>query len=237
MTDPQKHIETVRMALEEWRNGLRPRDADEVFTALSALEAALPKPETGETRMKPIPIRAARHIADEYGYDQVVIIARAVGTNGAEHCTTYGKTRAHCEIAARIGDYIKHKIMGWPDKPDLTIMTTSAFAMLKGDYKKRIDELTREVARLQAENATLKKPTLFYDANNWEWTHANIAGATDNLCPGDAMEICCLAQLPSKHAACVRDNGRGAIVLIFDTAEEADAAIDEANAKSGVQGS
>ena len=42
MTDLQKHIQTVRMALEEWRNGLHPRDADEVFTALSALEAALP---------------------------------------------------------------------------------------------------------------------------------------------------------------------------------------------------
>ena len=42
MTDLQKHIETVRMALEEWRNGLHPREADEVFTALSALEAALP---------------------------------------------------------------------------------------------------------------------------------------------------------------------------------------------------
>jgi acetylornithine/succinyldiaminopimelate/putrescine aminotransferase len=60
-----------------------------------------------------IPIAAAKRIADLYGYDQVVIIARAVGVQ--EHVTTYGKNKLHCEIAAKIGNFFKYKLMGWPE--------------------------------------------------------------------------------------------------------------------------
>ena len=63
--------------------------------------------------MKPIPISAARVIAERYGYDQVVVIARKVGEG--EHCTTYGVDPANCDVAARIGNFFKHKIMGWPE--------------------------------------------------------------------------------------------------------------------------
>lgn len=63
--------------------------------------------------MKPIPIAAARRIATEYGYDQVVIIARKVGPDGVEHVTTYGVDKAHCRIAADIGKFIKYQVMGW----------------------------------------------------------------------------------------------------------------------------
>ncbi len=63
--------------------------------------------------MQPIPIRAAARVAKDYGYDQVVIIARKCGDNGGEHVTTYGMSRAHCETAAKIGDFLKYKIMGW----------------------------------------------------------------------------------------------------------------------------
>ena len=42
--------------------------------------------------MKPIPISAAKHIAEKYDYDQVIIIARKVG-DGGEHCTTYGRDK------------------------------------------------------------------------------------------------------------------------------------------------
>jgi hypothetical protein len=66
--------------------------------------------------MKPIPIAAAQRIAEIYDYDQVVIIARKVGEDPephGEHVTTYGKTQVHCTIAARIGDFLKHKVMGW----------------------------------------------------------------------------------------------------------------------------
>jgi acetylornithine/succinyldiaminopimelate/putrescine aminotransferase len=66
--------------------------------------------------MKPIPIAAAERIAKEYGYDQVIIIARKVGDNPAphgEHVTTYGVNKVHCDVAARIGDFLKYKVMGW----------------------------------------------------------------------------------------------------------------------------
>lgn len=69
------------------------------------------------TPMLPIPISAAQRIAEEFGYDQVVIIARRVGQDPdpfGEHVTTYGRTKQHCQIAARVGDFIKHKIMNWP---------------------------------------------------------------------------------------------------------------------------
>lgn len=62
-----------------------------------------------------IPIDAAKRIAAEYGYDQVVIIGRKVGEGGREHVTTYGVDKAHCGVAARMGHFFKHKLMGWPD--------------------------------------------------------------------------------------------------------------------------
>lgn len=65
-------------------------------------------------KAKPIPVSAAKRVADEFGYDQVVIIARKVGDGGVEHVTTYGKDKANCDVAARIGDFLKHKVMGWP---------------------------------------------------------------------------------------------------------------------------
>lgn len=61
--------------------------------------------------MKPIPISAAESIAKTYGYDQVIIIARAV--EQGEHVTTYGKDRENCSVASRIGDFLKYKVMGW----------------------------------------------------------------------------------------------------------------------------
>ena len=67
---------------------------------------------------KPIPISAARKIAEQYGYDQVVVMARKVGPDGTEHVTTYGVSKAHCEIAAKMGHFLKHKIMGWPETPN-----------------------------------------------------------------------------------------------------------------------
>jgi hypothetical protein len=71
--------------------------------------------------LDPIPIHAAKEIAERFGYDQVVIIARRVGDDPephGEHVTTYGVSKVHCDIAAKIGAYIKHKIMQWPEKPE-----------------------------------------------------------------------------------------------------------------------
>ena len=71
--------------------------------------------------IKSIPIGAAQGIAKKYDYDQVIIIARKTGDGGGEHVTTYGKNAEHCDIAARIGDFLKFKVMGWKKEgePDL----------------------------------------------------------------------------------------------------------------------
>lgn len=63
--------------------------------------------------MKRIPISAAKLIADKYDYDQVIIYARNIGEDGGEHMTTYGRTKEHCGAAAKIGDFLKYKVMGW----------------------------------------------------------------------------------------------------------------------------
>jgi hypothetical protein len=63
--------------------------------------------------MKRIPIAAAQRIAESYDYDQVIIIARKVGDGGGEHVTTYGKDKTNCDVAARAGDFLKFKVMGW----------------------------------------------------------------------------------------------------------------------------
>ena len=68
--------------------------------------------------MKPIPILAGKEIAEKYGYDQIVIIGRKVGkepNEHGEHVTTYGVNKEHCNVAARIGDFIKYKIMKWEE--------------------------------------------------------------------------------------------------------------------------
>jgi len=65
--------------------------------------------------MKSIPIKSAEAIAKEFGYDQVIIVARKVGNQGGEHVTTYGRDKKHCDIAAECGEFLKYKIMKWHD--------------------------------------------------------------------------------------------------------------------------
>jgi hypothetical protein len=63
--------------------------------------------------MKRIPIKAAKEIADKYGYDQVMIYARKVGEDGGEHMTTYGVTKLHCKVIADVATFLQEKIMKW----------------------------------------------------------------------------------------------------------------------------
>lgn len=72
-------------------------------------------PESGETG-KPIPILDAKRIAENYNYNQIVIVARKVGDNGIEHVTTYGTDKANCDVAANIGDFLRYEIMKWERK-------------------------------------------------------------------------------------------------------------------------
>lgn len=60
-----------------------------------------------------IPIKAAKKVAKDYGYDQIIIIGRKVGDDGHEHVTTYGVNKAHCKVAGDIGNFLKYKIMKW----------------------------------------------------------------------------------------------------------------------------
>ena len=65
--------------------------------------------------MKPIPVHTAK-IAQDFGYDQVIVVARRVGgppEDQGEHVTTYGVDKDNCQAAARIGDFLKFKVMGW----------------------------------------------------------------------------------------------------------------------------
>jgi hypothetical protein len=69
-----------------------------------------------------IPISAARQIAEAYGYDQIVIYGRKVGDDPAphgEHPTTYGVTKEHCAVAARISATLQ-RFMGWKPKTEET---------------------------------------------------------------------------------------------------------------------
>lgn len=61
-----------------------------------------------------IPIKAAKHIAHEYEYDQVVILARKVTTDdheGGEWVVTYGVNAVHCDVAKKMGEYLGEEIL------------------------------------------------------------------------------------------------------------------------------
>lgn len=65
--------------------------------------------------MSSIPVEAAKRVAEDFDYDQVVIVARKVGEG--EHVTTYGKDSDNSSVAARIGAYLKQRVMGWTEEP------------------------------------------------------------------------------------------------------------------------
>lgn len=54
--------------------------------------------------MKKIPITVAKRIADDYDYNQVIIIAW--NKNGTTHITTYGTDKEQCRQAAIGGKVI-----------------------------------------------------------------------------------------------------------------------------------
>lgn len=78
------------------------------------LSGALELPGNKGGEMRSIPIKAACEIAKKYGYEQVIVIGRKTGEKGQESVATYGVNKEHCNVAAKIGVYIKHEIMGWP---------------------------------------------------------------------------------------------------------------------------
>lgn len=89
-------------------------------------------------KVKKIPITAARRIAEDYGYHQVVIMARITGeVEGPEECvTTYGINKTHCGVAAMMGDKLK-QIAQWPGVD----ATTQKIADLEARVKAQIAEM------------------------------------------------------------------------------------------------
>jgi hypothetical protein len=61
-----------------------------------------------------IPIKAAKAIANEYDWPEVVIFGYDPET-GKQHVTTFGKTVGQCAEAAKAGNFLK-KALGWPDE-------------------------------------------------------------------------------------------------------------------------
>ena len=61
--------------------------------------------------MNNIPVRVGRQIAEKYQYDQVIIIARKIGHG--EAVITYGVDQCNSGVAAKIGEFLKYKILGW----------------------------------------------------------------------------------------------------------------------------
>lgn len=78
--------------------------------------AAKEAEESKSATLKPIPIKVAEKIGADYGYDQVIILVRSVGQGGGETLVTYGKDRTHCEIAAKVGEFLRRKVLGWHGK-------------------------------------------------------------------------------------------------------------------------
>jgi hypothetical protein len=64
-------------------------------------------------KYKSIPIKAAKQISKNYEKNVVVIIAFDKKHNN-QHVTTYGKSYDDCVNAAKLGNYIKLNVLGWP---------------------------------------------------------------------------------------------------------------------------
>lgn len=89
--------------------------------------------------MVPIPISAGKQIAETYGYDQVVIMARRCYTTPephGEHVTTYGRTIEHCRVAAMMGDKLK-QVAQWSGVD----ATTQKIADLEAIIAAQADEI------------------------------------------------------------------------------------------------
>ena len=60
-----------------------------------------------EQKLKRIPLARAREIAQEYGYEKVIILAITQRENRFQFwLTTYGKNKRLCAIAKKIGDFL-----------------------------------------------------------------------------------------------------------------------------------
>lgn len=71
-----------------------------------------------------------------------------------------------------------------------------------------------------------KTPDYCFNVDDWDTTYPwdSRDELWIDLCPGDSMEIGCLAQLPQKWACCVVQDDEY-VTLLFDNKEEMEAAL------------
>lgn len=86
--------------------------------------------------MQEIKIRTAKGIADECGYDGVIILGFS-NTHG-QHVTTYGKTVQDSKCMAEMGNHMKEE-MEWPAElchaePTKRICSNCSYYQPKRDY-------------------------------------------------------------------------------------------------------
>ena len=62
------------------------------------------------SKAKRIPIAAAKRIGEQYGYDQVIIVARKIGVGGRQWHTTWGRNKAHCNAASMIMRWLERQM-------------------------------------------------------------------------------------------------------------------------------
>lgn len=135
-------------------------DEEEAITTARRLNSMDMTPEDFNikpTAMKPIPIKAAKSIANTYGYDQIIIIGRRVGQAPdpcGEHMTTYGVTPTHCSVIATAGHYLKEKVMNWfADNP--VVPPFSSYEIVVGNNRKRTVVSDLELGRLMSGGAKI----------------------------------------------------------------------------------
>lgn len=98
-----------------------------------------------------IPIAAAEEIAKRYYWHQIIIIGRflgAPGVTGEEHVTTYGLDKANCDVSARIGNFLKYKVMNWEREMTESVASGAAALLEAVNLIGKEDGTDSEIARL-----------------------------------------------------------------------------------------
>lgn len=101
------------------------------------------------SRPPEIPIAAAQEIAERYGYDQVVVIGRKVGSEPdpcGEHITTFGVDDQHKHAAALAGRALQ-RFMQWPLDPENDPVVTALGAAIDALRSYQHGNVTNDLAR------------------------------------------------------------------------------------------
>lgn len=104
------------------------------------------------TRMLPIPISVGKMIATNYGYDQVVIMARRCHKTPqphGEHITTYGRNPQHCEVASMMGKRLQ-AVAQWISPQETADLEALVTDLDNGDFDYLdYDKRSRQIGALR----------------------------------------------------------------------------------------